>query len=981
MIKTRLAKFFKYLFPTLTIYPCSLNAESGSEMMPVPVTAHQIIPINSHETAREWFEKTLAKMPMIVIGEQDEEIKMEKNTDYFEDPAGNIVLDDIINDKEEKIKWISHRTDKIPAFGYTDSAFWFRYAIENQSRTRQHFFLELADPYLNYVDLHIIDQDGNDIVTKTGDLYPYSHRPVDHHNFVFPLEIEKNEKVIVLLYSKSATSMLFPLTIWDPDRFHSIKSRELTVFGIYYGMILVMVFYNLFLFISIRDYAYVFYFIYAIAYLVFQASINGLAFKHLWPNNTYLANFGVLITLSFIDSCLGIFTQIFLQTRKRHPVLHHFISIVCYPWSAIGFILSIFGLYLKNTTLINAVFQPLIASTLIITGICSLVKGYRPARFYVLAFSALLLGAMLLALKFIGILPSNVLTEYGSQFGSAAEIVLLSLALGDKIRIEQKLAQDNIERLNTSLEIKVEEIKELNSGLEKKVDEKTRDIKSMLKNIKQGIFTVHLENTPDAIFIDPDFSKHLTDILETSELDGKPLMKSVFDNTSITRDQASMIHNILLSCIGDRAFVYDLNSEKLPTEFEKYFKDGSTKTIEIDWCPVIDKKTEIVEKVLVTLRDVTTIRGLQKKANDQQEELGYISELIDVSEENFAEFMQICRQFIDENRRLVESSTTRDNEALKILFINMHTLKGTARMYGFVKMTSIIHDTEQYYTLLQRDEKEEWDRERLLEDLRKTEAIIQKYIDVNANKLGRCATRNKVYVERSFIENKVKSIKSFVTQPLPEEMQKFINDLGLDLNNIIHKKSGELFKEIFRNINTLARDLKKENPKVEVMCENLSITEYGAELLRNIFVHIIRNSMDHGIESAEERISKGKDPAGKIWINVDAKNNEKVIISYRDDGRGINMEKLREIAKKMQLIGGEALDDRLKVANLIFLEGVSTSKSLTELSGRGVGMNAIRKYLEKSGGEVKLKLDDSSKDDSFVSFELEMSAPYEVLVA
>ncbi|MBF0442514.1 MAG: chemotaxis protein CheA, partial [Oligoflexales bacterium] len=197
----------------------------------------------------------------------------------------------------------------------------------------------------------------------------------------------------------------------------------------------------------------------------------------------------------------------------------------------------------------------------------------------------------------------------------------------------------------------------------------------------------------------------------------------------------------------------------------------------------------------------------------------------------------------------------------------------------------------------------------------------------------------------------------------------------------IYRKSDDLFKEIFGGVGTLSRDLKKENPDIEIKCENFNVTEHGGELLRNIFVHIIRNSMDHGIESAEERISAGKKPAGKICLTLDRVDSH-AVIRYKDDGRGINISRLRDIAGKMGFLKEEEMKDPYKVVNIIFHEGVSTSKSVTEISGRGVGMGAIKEYVEKDGGRIELKLLDLPKErQSFVPFEIELSMPVAILVA
>ncbi|MBF0442343.1 MAG: response regulator, partial [Oligoflexales bacterium] len=419
------------------------------------------------ENIKRWFEESSKNTVKISLYDNVKEIGISKYTDYIEDRTGSTDINTIISSSYGTINWKPYRTEKIPSFGYTNSVYWVKYLIENESDLRDQYFLELAYNHHSYVDFHIIYPDGKNMTVKTGNFLPYAKRIFDYHNFVFPMQIPKKSSIFVILRSQSVRSMLFPVTIWNPDYFHAIKSRELTVFGFYYGMLAVMILYNIFLFVSIRDKAYIIYSLYVISYFIFQASMNGLSYKHFWPENVYLGNFAVYIGLSFNSLLLAIFAQVFLQTGKRQPFFHRLISFILYPGAFIGIILSLtssksIGPYGNGLSLVTVLL-------LAITGISSLIKGYRPARYYVFAFSTIFIGIALLALRNVGILPSNAFTEYGVQIGSAAEIVLLSFALGDKIQIEQKQAQEDIEALNNSLELKVDEktteLKEANQKL------------------------------------------------------------------------------------------------------------------------------------------------------------------------------------------------------------------------------------------------------------------------------------------------------------------------------------------------------------------------------------------------------------------------------------------------------------------------------------------------------------------------------------
>jgi signal transduction histidine kinase len=501
------------------------------------------------------------------------------------------------------------------------------------------------------------------------------------------------------------------------------------------------------------------------------------------------------------------------------------------------------------------------------------------------------------------------------------------------------------------------ELKEHAEGLDRLVYEKTKDIRSIMTHIKIGIFTISGEK----FAIQKDYSDHLKDLFHQDNLEGKNGCDLLFDRSHLTSDERSQAVSALDIAIGSNILMFDSNSHCLPGEIHFEHLDGQMRVLEISWNPIANENDD-VDKILITVRDVTELRQLEEEAQDKKEELQFIGELVNVSAESFWRFIHTCEDFVSENRKLLRASSIhkKDMEVLKVLFINMHTMKGAARSLYFKKMTRIFHDVEQYYARLQKDPNANWDIEKMLSDLDEIERIITTYKNINRDKLGRTMT-NERRVELTEVQTQeIYGIFSEIGRKLEAtqlaiDAQK-LNDINRLLFCHIYVSVEEVLNDCCRYLPTLAKDLGKAAPTVEIKTENLFLTSPGEELLRRVMMHILRNAMDHGIEKPQQRLNKGKQRVGKISIEMKA-DNDAVSLMVSDDGQGLNLEKIVHCALKNGLIASADGLSRQAKAELIFCSGLSTASTVSDVSGRGVGMDAVRNYLRQAGGDINLILD------------------------
>lgn len=186
-----------------------------------------------------------------------------------------------------------------------------------------------------------------------------------------------------------------------------------------------------------------------------------------------------------------------------------------------------------------------------------------------------------------------------------------------------------------------------------------------------------------------------------------------------------------------------------------------------------------------------------------------------------------------------------------------------------------------------------------------------------------------------------------------------------DLQDLVMKIRMLPVDTVFNRFPRMIRDLSVElNKEMELIIEGQD-TELDRTVIDEIgepLIHLIRNAADHGIESREERISKGKDPVGKIKL-IAYQEGTKAVIKVQDDGKGIDVSKVREKAERININTEGMNDDDIK--NLIFLQGFSTNEKVTDISGRGVGMDVVKTKISSLGGTVDL-VSEVGKGSSFV---------------
>jgi two-component system, sensor histidine kinase LadS len=369
----------------------------------------------------------------------------------LEDPSGALTFDDVRS--PDVAARFRPSTKEAPSFGFTRSAVWLRVEVANGADAPKDWLLELAYPQLDSVELYALREDGTLDHRQTGDRVPFAQRDVPYRHFLFQLREPPQQRRTYHLRVSSEGSVSVPLFAWTPQSFLHYQNREQPLLWMMYGLVLVMAIYNAFVFVSVREREYLYYCGYVVACVVAQATLNGHTFQYLLPNSVWLANRMLLFSTSCTVWVALLFIRRFLNLKESLPWM--FRACTALSWaSALTALLTLFVSY--KASIIMAVIVGIPANLTVFVGTLVLVhRRYRPAQFFAAAWVTFLIGVLFSYLRLLSILPTNVVTTWAIQLGAALEVVLLSLALADRINI----MRSGLASLNAQLSDKVGELR------------------------------------------------------------------------------------------------------------------------------------------------------------------------------------------------------------------------------------------------------------------------------------------------------------------------------------------------------------------------------------------------------------------------------------------------------------------------------------------------------------------------------------------
>jgi len=357
----------------------------------------------------------------------------------------------------------------------TKGNIWAKFKVVN-STADSIFFLNLQYSNISELSFYKYEKGRLQLINTTGNDFDFGRRTNASPDFVFPLRLPQGDTSEFFLKIHNSHPLLLPLFIKSKDRLDESVSLENLIFGLYFGIILSILLYNIFLFISTKDLSYLFYIIYLFFLGLAQTTLPGYGFKYFWPHTPWLNNYALIITSSIAGITGIMFAIFFLRIAYYYRNFIFILSLILLLYF-ISIISTISGNNQAGYNMINYATLGGGLSLIIISAMIG-KKGYRAAYYYVVSWIFFLLGIIVLVLRNFSILPYTNTTTYFTYFGSAVEVILLSIALADRINTLRKEKEESqayalkISRENEKL------IKEQNIVLEQKVTERTIELQN-----------------------------------------------------------------------------------------------------------------------------------------------------------------------------------------------------------------------------------------------------------------------------------------------------------------------------------------------------------------------------------------------------------------------------------------------------------------------------------------------------------------------
>lgn len=475
------------------------------------VNANQVIPIQGH----------FGKIPISGL------------VSVLEDPTSELTLEEI-QQKKYQNAFVAHDKQGVINLGFSDSTFWVKATLIDHRASNdmlEDLLLEVDFAPLHKLAFYTPKTDGAFQVVRTGALYPFGHRSYEHRNFLFDLPIQPGEKKTFYLQVQSTTSIQLPINIWEKDVFFSHSGLGNHLWGAYIGLMLVMLIYNLFLCIAVRDKSYFYYIAYLAACGMAMMMISGAGYQWFWRNSPSLNEYGHTLfpCLTFASGIM--FARVYLGVDYYSKWFDRWLGLLV----AVSLITAAAAWFTgRGFNLWATVLAITFALSLLYSGIVAVLAGARPAKYFLAAWSALIVAVVIYSMCITGLLTYSVWAINAIHIATAIEVVLLSFGLADRINQMKKERMALKEANSAALEKSNEILKESNKLKDQFLSTISHELRTPMNGVLGSISLLEQEKSQLA-------QDKLIAIASRSAHDMINLIESIINFSELQRGEIAVV--------------------------------------------------------------------------------------------------------------------------------------------------------------------------------------------------------------------------------------------------------------------------------------------------------------------------------------------------------------------------------------------------------------------------------------------------------
>lgn len=346
---------------------------------------------------------------------------------------------------------IAHQPN--PNFGIANSTFWAFFLVSNKSNQSKSYFIHIDNFLMDTTRCYEVEGESFlRFIGEAGDYIPFGTRVVQNRNILYPFQLAPGQtKSFLVSVFKDQSSISLPIKVWNQNAFYVKDTKETIAYGVYFGVLVLILIYSLFMFITLRKYFVLYYFLYVLFFGLFQLNHLGFAYEYLWPNLWFMSNYGfwmlgVAMIVFFIK-----FSQTFTRLKDVFKPLSIYFNIIVYLLiTLLVAILSLHNLLSEYTTFAKTFYYYMLIGAIVgfvIMAIIMLRNATVEGNYFAIAFSALLSFGLVYILRELGFAPYNWFTQNALLMGSIVEILLFSLGIAHIIYLAYRERQSLAEKL------------------------------------------------------------------------------------------------------------------------------------------------------------------------------------------------------------------------------------------------------------------------------------------------------------------------------------------------------------------------------------------------------------------------------------------------------------------------------------------------------------------------------------------------------